>query len=125
MKSAMSGDNSKHYAYLSDLMGYFDQDYDIYGDLPDIVARYARVHHAVDVWATVADIRRFLQWKSDDVDGAFERIFKPGVVIASWNKTVPEWLLWVEQLLLEHAPALPGGDNDPRRLQGSGAGSVL
>lgn len=119
----MSEDDSDHYAYLGSLMGYFDQDYDIYGDVPDIVARYARVHHAVDVWATVADVRRFLQWHSDDAGDAFERIFRPGVVIALWNKTVPEWLLWVEQLLLEHAPALPNGDNDPRRLQGSVAGT--
>lgn len=116
----MAEGDSEHYAYLDDLMQYFDQDYDIYGDVPDIVARYARVHRPVDVWATVADIRRFLQWQSDSPESAFKRIFQPGVVISLWGKTVPEWLLWVEEILIQHAPRLPDGDHDDRRLQGRG-----
>ena len=110
----MTGDRNSSYPYLDGLMDYFDQDYDIFGDVPDIAARYARVHDPVEVWATVADIRRFLQYNAEDAADAFERIFSPQVDIAAWNKTVPDWLRWVEQLLLQHAPPLPGKDNEPR-----------
>ena len=102
------------YPYLNDLMDYFDQDYDIYGDVPDIVARFARVHDPAEVWATIADIRRFIKNHAADAEVAFERLFQPQVVISEWNKTVPEWLRWAEQVMLEHAPSLPASDGNPR-----------
>lgn len=110
----MSGRQNFSYPYLCNVMDYFDQDYDIYGDVPDIVARYARVHDPAEVWATIADIRRFLGHHTKDVDAAFEQTFQPQVDVTGWNKTVPEWLRWVEQILLEHAPTLPGDDGKPK-----------
>ncbi len=86
--------------YLDHLLGgWFHQDFDLVGDVPEVAAEFVAVGPAEVVWAVVADIRRFLNYRSNDLDAAFQRIFKPGIDPAGWRMTTAEWLRWVDELL--------------------------
>ncbi len=96
------------YPYLDSLLGaWFHQDFDIEGDVSDIIPKFVASSHAVDVWATVADIRRFLQDHADDTEAAFTAVFGLTIEPSGWGMTAREWLVWVERLIVEHAPKLP------------------
>ena len=97
------------FPYLDSLMGWFDQDCDLFGELPDLIKRIAYVSHDFEVWGMIADIRRFFLYHGGHADERFETIFNPQVAISSWGTTVPEWLRWVESILLDYAPELPKG----------------
>ena len=89
------------YPYLDHLLGaWFHQDFDLVGDVPEVVAEFVAVGPAEAVWAVVADIRRFLAYRSNDLDAAFQHIFKPGIDPAGWGMTAAEWLRWVDELLM-------------------------
>lgn len=91
---------SDQYPYLDHLLGgYFHQDFDLVGDVPEVLAEFVAVQRPEVVWAVLADIRRFLNYRSNDLDAAFHRIFRPSIDPAGWGKTTAEWLRWVDALL--------------------------
>ncbi len=90
-----------HYPYLADLLGsWFHQDFDVDGDVPDIIPKFVTTVDAPAAWAVVADIRRFQHRHAKDLDAAFLRVFKPDIRPEGWNKTTAEWLAWIEGLLV-------------------------
>ena len=90
------------YPYLENLLGsWFHQDFDLDGDVPDIVAKVVATTHRPAAWAVVADIERFLMHHRADADRAFVRLFKPDIDPAGWKMTTAAWLEWVARLLTE------------------------
>ena len=91
---------SDQYPYLGHLLGaWFHQDFDLEGDVPEVLAAFVASEHPEVAWAVLADIRRFLNYRSNDLDSAFQCIFTPDIDPAGWGKTTAEWLRWVDGLL--------------------------
>ncbi len=88
------------YPYLADLLGgWFHQDFDVDGDVPEILAKFAATVTRPTAWAVVADIERFLTHHRADADRAFVRVFKPDIDPQGWKMTTAAWLEWVSKEL--------------------------
>jgi hypothetical protein len=90
------------YPVLRDFLGgWFHQDFDLEGDVPDIVPRYAGTVSPAERAALAAEIRRFLAEHPAEkaADAAFRRLFRPDIDPAGWNLTTRGWLGWVLDLL--------------------------
>jgi hypothetical protein len=90
------------YPYLEALIaGWFHQDVDVAGDtLARVIASFRQETNADDWAETRADIARLLR-RYDDAALAeeFVRLFRPGVDPAAWQRSAPQWLARVEELL--------------------------
>ena len=96
------------FPYLSQLLAaWFHQDWKLDNDtVDDVVADFVDSSHAVDVWATVADIRRFLVY-NQEADAMYRRIFPNEITSPEPGMGAADWLRWLEGLILRHAPRLP------------------
>ena len=96
------------FPYLSQLLGgSFNQDWTLDHDSVDeAVAAFVASSSAVDAWATVADIRRFLLY-NPDADEAYGRIFPNEITSPQPGMGAAVWLRWLERLIIQHLPPLP------------------
>ena len=90
----------KDYPTLTNFLhAWFHQDFDLEGDVPEVVARYREVAAAGEVARLRADITRFLAAAGGDADRLFGATFTPDIDPAGWDMTAAEWLGWVLRLL--------------------------
>jgi hypothetical protein len=47
------------------------------------------------------DIKRFVNYKGNDLDREYQRLFSGSVEPSSWDMSTREWLLWIERLVGE------------------------
>lgn len=79
--------------------GWFHQDFDIEGDVADIVRKHVASVSDAERHALIAEIRAFLATQEGDANAAFNRLFTPDVDPAGWHMTARQWLAWILSLL--------------------------
>lgn len=93
---------SQHYPRLQDFIhGWFHQDFDIEGDVPEIVRKHAAAVTASEREALRAEIRAFLSTEDGDANAAFIRVFTPDIDPAGWGMSARQWLEWICRLLTD------------------------
>jgi contact-dependent growth inhibition (CDI) system CdiI-like immunity protein len=90
-----------NYPALSDLMGsMFHQDFDVAGDtLAEIVQAFREVSSRAEQVALENEIERFLLEHADNVDDAFEKMFRPEVIPAAFSGSTRAFLEEISELL--------------------------
>jgi hypothetical protein len=83
------------------LKAWFHQDFDLDGDVPEVIARYRASATPGEVAALRRDIDSFLAAARADADSAFEHEFQAGIDPAGWNMTARAWLEWIAHLLAD------------------------
>lgn len=81
------------------LSSEFIQDSEDRRSLEDVVSDFRSTNAPDIVSGTGRDIREFLRRHGNDLDGAFERLFRPQVDPRGFGLTTAEWLLKIERLL--------------------------
>jgi len=96
----MSDDAAASFPALRAFLGaYFHQDFDLDGDVEEIMARFRAEAPSAGRRQLKQDIARFLHRHRDDPDAAFAEIFHPAVDPAGgWGMTTLDWLRWIERL---------------------------
>lgn len=81
------------------LAAYFHQDFDLDGDVEDIMARFRAEAPAAQRRLLRQDIARFLRRHRDDAaaEAAFAAL-RADVAPDGWGMTVRDWLRWIERL---------------------------
>lgn len=85
-------------ALVALLEAYFHQDFDLDGDIEDIMARYRAEAPAAERARLRADIARFLARHPRDADAAFARLPGAAVDPAGWGMDAPAWLRRISAL---------------------------
>lgn len=91
----------EQFPYLDHLLGaWFHQDFELEGDVEQIISKFVAVTRSEEVWAVIADIRRFVAYRHNDSEDAFLRLFPGAVLPSGWGLTTIEWLQWIDRLLV-------------------------
>lgn len=85
------------------LGGWFHQDFDLEGDVPDVVRAWKATVTPAQHSALAYDIRDFLG-RDDDLDDAFINLFQPQVTPSGWSLDAAGWLSWVLRLIESPPP---------------------
>jgi hypothetical protein len=87
------------------LHGYFNQDYDLWGNtIEEIVDCYKR-ETAADVHRALRDeITRFIRAHPQDLDAAFLKAYPNEVDPSGWGHTTVSFLVEVDRLMREPEP---------------------
>lgn len=95
----MQGEPAHPFPALRALLdAYFHQDFDLDGDVEEIMARYRAEAPPAERRRLKQDIARFLHRHREDADEAFARILRPAVDPGGWGMTALDWLRWIERL---------------------------
>ena len=91
------------YPALANLIGaWFHQDYDIEGEtIPEIIGGFRAVTTPAERAMVRADIARFVASHPDDLEQAFERTFRPGIIPSAFSGSTRAFLNDVDGVLVE------------------------
>jgi hypothetical protein len=91
------------FPYLDHFIGaYMHQDWQLFGNtVEEVVASFVKVSDADESHGLKMDIKRFVNYKGNDLDREYQRLFSGSVEPSSWDMSTREWLLWIERLVGE------------------------